>query len=350
VIHKKATLFLLVLFLVPLMLSRNTSEVQAQVQPVYEVAVSVPSLAGIVEEIGGPLVHVSILLEQQQDPHSFAVDPSILATAEAANLLVFTGHYQWEEDIANQTATPFISLHDENGLENYTDYGAAFSPLPGGIEFEGTNGNPHAYWLLPKNAIAIANATRAALSVLNSTMSDTWNSNFDSFIQKMDSFQSLIVSLNEIHGFSEMRAVTVSPAEAYVAETFGIQCVAVLQVEDLTISGTKLLEVQTALRNGTVKLILGSDIAQFESGGEYSYQLQADYGGTLIWWQTVFYPESDYFSMMTYNLGALVSGIEGRSGGIVNESVNIALIALISVLGIIVTIETVLLILRARAE
>jgi hypothetical protein len=54
--------------------------------------------------------------------------------------------------------------------------------------------------------------------------------------------------------------------------------------------------------------------------------------------------------MMTYNLGALVSGIEGRSGGIVNESVNIALIALISVLGIIVTIETVLLILRARAE
>jgi ABC-type Zn uptake system ZnuABC Zn-binding protein ZnuA len=350
VIHKKVTLLLLVLFLVPVAFSMQTPEVQAQIQPAYKVAVSVPSLAGIVEEIGGPLINLSVLLEQQVDPHSFTVSPAIIAIAQAADLLVITGHYQWEMDIANQTATPFISLHDDNALENYSDYGATLSPLPGGIEHEGSNGNPHAYWLLPKNAIAIANATRAALSILNSTLSDSLNTNFNNFIQKMDNLQSLIDSLNEIHKFSEMRAIVVSPAEAYVAETFGIQCDAVLQVEDLTLSGAKLLEVQTALRNGTVQLILGSDVAQFQAGGEYSYQLQADYGGILIWWQTVFYAESDYFSMMAFNLGALVSGIEGRSGGLVNESVNIALVAIISVLGIIVTIETILLIQRSRSE
>ena len=338
------------MFVVPLVFSRATLEVQAQVQSVYEVAVSVPSLAGIVEEIGGPLISVSVLLEQQVDPHSFTVTPSIIAAAAAADLLVFTGHFHWEVDIANQTATPFVSFHDVGAWKNYEDYGAALSALPGGIEFESTNGNPHAYWLLPKNAIAIANATRAALSILNSTLSNSWDNNFDFFIQKMDNLQSLIDSLNEIHGFSEMRAIVVAPAEAYVAETFGIQCDAVLQVEDITIPGAKLLEVQASLRNGSVQLILGSEVAQFQAGGEYSYQLQADYGGILIWWQTVFYAESDYFSMMAFNLGALVSGIEGRSGGVVNESVNIVLIALVSVLGIIVTIETILLIQRARAE
>ena len=348
--HKKATLLLLLLLLVPLVLSNTTVQVQAEVQPIHVVAVSVPSLAGIVEEIGGPLVRVSVLLEQQTDPHSFTVTPAIIAAAEAADILVFTGHFHWEQDIANQTAKPFISFHDEDAWERYEDFGAALSPLPGGIEFEGTNGNPHAYWLLPKNAIAIANATRAALSVLNSTLSDSWTSNFDSFIQKMENLQLLIGSLDEIHSFSEMQAIVVSPAESYVAETFGIQCDAVLQVEDITISAAKLIEVQTALRNGTVELILGSDVSQFQAGGEYAYQLQADYGGTLIWWQTIFYAESDYFSMMAFNLGALVSGIEGRSGGIVNESVNIGLIALVAVLGIIIVIETILLIQRARAE
>lgn len=349
-IHRKSTFLLFVLVIFPLVATGTIPEAKAQVQHKYEVAVSIPSLAGIIEGVGGSMVHVSVLLEQQADPHTFTVTPAIIATAEAADLLVFTGHFHWENDIANQTATPFISLHDDAAWENYEDYGAVLSPLPGGIESEGTNTNLHAYWILPRNAIAIANATRVALSTLNSTLSASWNTNFESFVQKMDSFQSLVNSLDDIHSFSDMRAVVVAPAEAYVAETFGIQCDAVLQVEDITLSGAKLLEVQEALRNGTVELILGSDVSQFQAGGEYAYQLQADYGGILIWWQTVFYAESDYFSMMAFNLGALVSGIEGRSGGIANESVNIGLIALVSVLGIIVVIETILLIQRAKAE
>ena len=64
----------------------------------------------------------------------------------------------------------------------------------------------------------------------------------------------------------------------------------------------------------------------------------------------MFYAEADYFSMMIYNLGALVSGIEGRSGGIIDQTVNIGLLALTGVLGFIALLEAVLLIQRARAE
>ncbi len=334
-----------------------TIEVQAQVQPVHNVAVSVASLADIVEDIGGSLINTSVLLNQETDPHAFTITPQILAIADAADLLVFTGHFHWEEDLANQTSTPYITFHDDGSWENYEDYGATYSPMPGGQvvdhEDEGDHshdGNPHAYWLLPKNAIAIANATRFALTTLNATLTDDWNTNFDAFIGKMDELQQLISELDEIYDFSQMRAIVVAPAEAYVAETFGIQCDAVLQVEDITLSGAKLLEVQTALRNGSVQLILGSDVSQFQTGGEFAYQIQADYGGTLIWWKTVFYSEADYFSLMTFNLGALVSGIEGRSGGSVDQSVNVGLLALTMVLGVIALIEAVLLVQRARAE
>ena len=352
--RKRSVLIPIALLVLPLLMSGMTGEVHAQVQPVHNVAVSVTSLAGIVEEIGGSLIDTSVLLEQETEPHAFTITPEILAIADAADLLVFTGHLHWEEELAIQTSTPFVTFHSENAWENYEDYGAEFSPFPGDAEEAGSehdhDGNPHAFWLLPKNAMAIANVTRAALTTLNGTHTDTWNANFATFVDKMDDLQNLISELDEIHEFSQMRAIVVAPAEAYVAEAFGIQCDAVLQIDEITISGAKLLEVQTALRNGSVQLIIGSDVAQFQAGGEFAYQIQADYGGTLIWWKTVFYAEADYFSMMIYNLGALVSGIEGRSGGIIDQTVNIGLLALTGVLGFIALLEAVLLIQRARAE
>jgi hypothetical protein len=174
--------------------------------------------------------------------------------------------------------------------------------------------------------------------------------NFEMFVESINELQELIDSLDEVYSFSEMHAVVVTPAEAYVAEAFGITSDAVLQIDEITISGGILLEVQQAIRNGSIDLIIGSDVAQFQTGGEFAYQMQADYGGVLIWWRTVFFAESDYFWMMNYNLGALVSGIEGRSGSNSDNTVNIGLIALAGVLGVLVTIESVLLIVRARAE
>lgn len=330
-----------------------TLEVHAQIVPTKSIAVSVPSLAGIVQEVAGSHYNTRVLLEQEADPHAFSVTPEIIATADEADLLVFTGDFYWEKELANLTSTPFIAFHDDNAWENYENYGAELSPMPGGeVEGVGNNheGNPHGFWLLPKNALAIANATRAALSTLNITMSNEWTSNFELFAESIRELEELIDSLDEVYGFSEMHAVVVAPAEAYVAEAFGIASDAVLQVEDITIPGAKLLEVQQAIRNGSINLIIGSDVSQFQTGGEFAYQLQADYGGVLIWWRTVFFAESDYFWMMNYNLGALLSGIEGRSGDITDNTVNIGLIALSSVLGILVAIESVLLIMRARAE
>ncbi|MHA2026669.1 MAG: metal ABC transporter substrate-binding protein [Candidatus Thorarchaeota archaeon] len=342
------------LFLLPLAISSVVLDVHAQSGPVHSIAVSVSSLAGIVEDVGGPRVSTSVLLQQETEPHAFTLTPDVIATADAADLLVFTGHFHWEEELANLTATPFISFHDDHAWENYEEFGAAFSPMPGAEEGLGGEhdheGNPHAFWLLPRNAIAVANATRAALTTLNSTMMTEWSTNFASFIDSMNDLQTTIETLDDIHGFSEMHAVVVSPAEAYVAEAFGITSDAVLQIEDLTLSGAKLLEVQEAIRNGSIGLIIGSDVSQFQTGGDFAYQIQVDYGGVLIWWRTVFFAESDYFWMMNYNLGALVSGLEGKSGTVTNNTVNVGLLALSGVLGVLVVIETGLLVMRARAE
>jgi len=335
-------------------MSGITLEVHAQVLPPRSIAVSVSSLAGIVHEVGGSHYDITVLLEQEIDPHAFTVTPEIIATADAADLLVFVGHFHWEEELANLTSTPFITFNDNAAWENYEDYGAKLSPMPGGgVEEEEEHnhgGNPHGFWLLPKNAIAVANATRAALTTLNITLASEWNSNFETLTESIQELEEKIDSLDEVYGFSEMHAIVVFPAEAYVAEAFGITADAVLQIEDITISSAKLFEVQQAIRNGSIDLIIGSDVAKLQTGGEFAYQLQADYGGILIWWKTIFFAESNYIWMMDFNLAALIVGIEEGPRDIVDNTVNIGLIALSGFLGVLVAIESVLLIIRARAE
>ena len=57
-----------------------------------------------------------------------------------------------------------------------------------------------------------------------------------------------------------------------------------------------------------------------------------------------------YRWMMDYNLMTLIGGLEEGPRDVVDNTVNIGLVALAGVLGVLVVIESVLLILRARAE
>ncbi|TFG32110.1 hypothetical protein EU527_10920 [Candidatus Thorarchaeota archaeon] len=334
-------------------------QVQAQETPLFKVGVSIAPLAGMVKAVGGVYVETFVILPEGTEPHAAQLPTQAILDAQEADLLVLTGHFPWEEDLVLQVAVDFITMDNESALASYHDFGARYSPMPGEehVELHSSAqehehvGNPHGWWLLPENAIAIANATRVAFSILNSTYSSYWETSFQQFVDDINAFQDLVISLDETYHFSTMKAVVIFPAEAYIAEAFGIEAVAYLQEGSVQISSNQLLEVQAALRNGSVHLILGSDVAKLQSAGEFAEQLIEDYGGTLIWLRAVsFSGLSDYISVMTYNLGALISGLEF---GIVAPSYSemiLILLAATSILAVIVIIETILLIQRARAE
>ena len=330
----------------------------AQLTPSVKVAASIEPLAGLVGEVGGTQVQVSVLLPEGIEPHAATLPPQAVADAEAADLLVLSGHFPWEQDLVSQVTTPYITLDDVSALEDYEDYGARLSEMPGTNEEDGTfiaaqhdhEGNPHGWWLLPTNALAIANATRAALTHINSTLSSYWEANFERFVLALDSLAHLVAETDITFGFSSMHTIVVTPAEAYVAEAFGIEVEAVLQVEQVLVSGAELLEIQDAIRNGTINLILGSDVARLQAGGEYAVQLSEDYSVPLVWCRAVFFEGlADYIAVMTYNLGSLTSGLEGRvaaGGGLVNP----ALIGLAGVLGLVAVLEAVILVRRAQND
>ncbi|TXT53943.1 MAG: conserved exported protein of unknown function [Candidatus Thorarchaeota archaeon] len=328
--------------------------VHAQESPILKVAVSITPLAGLVEAAGGDLIDTTILLPEGIEPHVAQLPQEAINAAEEADLLVFTGHFPWEESLATTVDTPFI------GLEDFEGYGAELSPFPGDEEHDHSvaqdehdhEGNPHGYWLLPRNAIAIANATRVALSGLNSTHSDTWSENFDAFVERVEDFQDLVIAFDSEYDFSELTAVVVFPAEAYVAETFGIEVVQVLQEgENTFISGGELLEIQNGLGNGSIDIIIGSEVALLQAGGEFATQLAQDTNSPLSWVRTLSFAEmNDYVSLMTYNLGAIVNSLNQAEASAGEGTIILVLIGVSGILAVIAILEAIVLIQRAKSE
>lgn len=331
-------------------------ETSAQLTPALNVAVSIQSLAGIVREVGGVHTEVSVLLPEGIEPHAFTLTPTVLDLANAADMLVLTGHFAWESELANLVGKPYITLDDYEafGVELLPLHGSSSSGVISGLgnyQHE-HDANLHGYWLLPQNAIAIANATRDLCSSLNSTYSQFWGNRFEEFVGAVTELEAFISELNIIHQLSNRRVIITFPVEAYIAETLGLQVRGLLmEDENVFISGPELLMVEQALQNGSIDLILASDIAQLQAAGEFAQQLSSDSGVPLIWVRTVFSTLEDYIGLMAYNTGVITTGL---SGGIPPAAdfltISMPVIIIAVVLATIVIIELVLLLRCTRAQ
>jgi ABC-type Zn uptake system ZnuABC Zn-binding protein ZnuA len=328
----------------------------AQSTPAIQIAVSIQPLGGIVREVGGVQAEVSVLLPEGIEPHAFTLTQAVIDIATAADMLVLTGHFAWEEELAIQVGKPYITLED------YESFGATLLPLLGhtpleqkgleGIRQHEHNENLHGYWLLPQNAIAIANATRNLCSVLNSTYSQYWQDRFSEFVSKVAELEAFISDQNILHQLSILNVIITFPAEAYIAETLGLQVKGLLmEGENVFITGPELIEVEQALQNGSISLILASDIAQLQAAGEFAQQLSSDSGIPIVWVRVVFSALEDYVGIMAYNTGVISTG---ASGGLPPAadflSISMPVIVIAAVLGILAVLELVLLIRCTRAQ
>ncbi|MFW9984946.1 MAG: metal ABC transporter substrate-binding protein [Candidatus Odinarchaeota archaeon] len=312
----------------------------SQTTPALEIAVSIQSLAGIVREVGGEEAEISVLLPEGVEPHAFSLTQAVIDAANAADMLVLTGHFEWEEELATFVGKPYITIAD------YEAFGAELLPL------NGHDQNLHGYWLSPKNAKAIANATRDLCSSLNSTYSQYWQNRFDEFVFKVKALEAFIAEQQLQYQLSNKQVIITFPAEAYIADALGLQVKGLLMKgENIFISGPELVVVEQALRNGSIHIILASDVARLQAAGDFAQQLSSDSGVPIVWVRIVFSDLEDYVGIMGYNTGVVVTGV---SSGILPASdlltISMPVIIIATVLGVIAIIELVLLIRCTRSE
>ncbi len=312
----------------------------AQTTPALRIAVSIQSLAGIVREVGGEQTEVSVLLPEGVEPHAFSLTQAVIDVANTADMLVLTGHFEWEEELATLVGKPHVTLDD------YLAFGADLLPL------HEPDQNLHGYWLSPQNAKAIANATRNLCTSLNSTYTQYWQNRFDEFVSKLAELEVFIAEQQLQYQLSNKQVIITFPAEAYIADTLGLQVKGLLMKgENIFISGPELVTVEQALRNGSINLILASDVARLQAAGEFAQQLSSDSGVPIVWVRIVFSILEDYIGIMGYNTGVVVTGVSsGIPPAIDLLTISMPIIIIAAVLGVIAVIELVLLIRCTRSE
>jgi ABC-type Zn uptake system ZnuABC Zn-binding protein ZnuA len=332
---------------------RHTS---AQTTPALRVAVSIQPLGGIVREVGGTQAGVSILLPEGIEPHAFALTQTVIDMAVAADLLVLTGHFDWEEELATLVGKPYITLDD------YEAFGASLLPLDGlvsHVQCSISAGQPHehdenlhGYWLLPRNAVAIANATRDLFSSFNSSYSQYWDNRFSEFAGEVSALEAFIAEQKVVHQLTNAKVIITFPAEAYIAKALGLQVRGLLMKgENVFISGPELIAVEQALQNGSIHLLLASDVAQLQAAGEFAQQLSVDSGVPLVWVRAVFSTLDDYVGLMAYNTGVVTTGVSGGIPPAIDFlTISMPVIIITAILGAIAVIELVLLLRCTRVR
>ncbi len=311
------------------------------------VVVSIAPLAGIVEAVGSYRVSVEVLIPEGVEPHTLQASPELIKKAMEADLIVHTGHFPFEEELVKITGKPSV------GLEDYKAHGLSLSPMPGRIHTgDGTGVNMHGYWLKPDNALAIAEAVTEKLKEIDIDHSDVYTRELNSFEAKIERLKSYINEISDEYGLKNFKAVITFPAEAYVAEAFGIEVEESLVIgENVFVGGKALMEIEDRLRMGEVNFILSSEMAKQMKAGEFAQRLASDTGSPLIYVRVLTFGDlHDYTALIMYNAGVLTASIDAlEHTGTTSEQTNQwPYIIAIVVLAFIGAIEAILLIKKGK--
>ena len=154
---------------------------------------SLPSVASIVEEIGGSRIEVVSILQGVENPHTFSLKPGALKNLERAKLIFVIG------------------LHMEDWLPKGILRQKGYS-LADSLDIKG---NPH-IWLSLQYTERIAEQVKKALIRI---MPD------DSvyFVKRMVVFRTMLKTLKKSHCLNGRKVVTMFPAFDYLLEELGME-------------------------------------------------------------------------------------------------------------------------------
>lgn len=309
----------------------------AQREKGVKVAVAIDILKPIAYSIVGDIGEVYSIVPEGAEPHEFTLTPSIVREASSSDLIVITGHMEWEMKLVERIAEdkhvqPYsISLN----LLNLTGIRI--------LMIEGKR-NIHGFWLLPDNAVVIAEALVDKLSKLRPGYSEEFSSNLMTFKKQVSNLKAFLNELSKKYGSSGKKVVTCFYAEQYVAEAMGLEVGSVLVGEEGMISSESLSRVYDGLKAGEYAFIIASDTALLMSGVRGALkQVSRETGCSVAYVLAVTANGLEkYDDIMYYNAGQVFSALLSEHGS-ASTGFDIYLLTTIIAL-LIIVLETVLLV------
>ena len=265
-------------------------------------------------------------------------------TALASQLLVSSGHVAWETQLEQvmsekRGGVPFSEI----GLDLYRDLKDQMTFL----QVPGAGGeNIHGYWLLPSNAMVIAEAIEHKLEGIDPAGAAVYKANLQKFDDRVAGLQQLIDATTSSRGLRGMGVAVAFYEEQYVAYSLGLNVSMVLIGEELDIKPSVLDEAGKGFASGYLRGIIVADIVQQMPVYQSLLTLSGEQKVPVVL-VTVFEMAAlpDYVDMMTFNLGSAASmqKVEGQTGGDVSTYIYV-----IVILAFVAIAEGVILFMRGR--
>lgn len=306
---------------------------------IIRITVSIDILKSIVSPIISEFGEVHSIVSGEVDPHSFTLTPEAVNIARGSDLLIITGHMEWEEDLVNQIA-------EEKGV------GADSISINilnlNGIRILNINGdrNIHGFWLLPDNALIIAEKVKEKLSALKLELAEKLSENYERFRREVSNLKIFLRNLSDKYGSHNRSVVIGFYAEQYIAEAMGLRVDSVLIGEEGTVLPESLKNVYEGCKSGKYACLIVSDTALLMEGVRSALEKISEETGCLTAYVLVTSANGleNYDAIMYYNAGQVYSALLAKHKAISN-GINIYLF-LITALLLVIIFETILLVRR----
>lgn len=313
------------------------------------VAVSIGSLAPLVYAAGGNFVEVVSLVPAGTDPHEFIPTPDTVSLATSSSLVVISGHIGWESKLVEEVASnkklsvSDVSINCFSDLKNNLTLLSLPSDLGGGI-------NLHGFWLLPDNALVIVKDIADKLSVIDSAHASYYHYNYELFKSELGAFKSFITETLKSHNLYSKAVVAVTPDAQYMLAAFNFNVSQIMVNEGEEARPGVISTIRDGLKSGEFALIVATDLSTQSSEFKSAEELSKEFKVPLAATYTISSENlRDYFSLMSFNLGNIVSSYTTYSSSAVSQgldTLHYSLIALSSVLFVLVLVETFILLRR----
>lgn len=305
---------------------------------IVRITVSIDILKSIVSPIVNEFGEVHSIVSGEVDPHSFTLTPEAVNIARGSDLLIITGHMKWEEDLVSQIA-------EEKGVS--ADSISINILNLDGIRILDINGdkNIHGFWLLPDNALIIAEKVKEKLSALRFELAEKLSENYERFRRKVSNLKVFLRNLSDKYGSHNRSVVTGFYAEQYIAEAMGLRVDSVLIGEEGTVLPESLKNIYEGCESGRYVCLIVSDTALLMEGVRGALEKISKETGCSIAYVLVTSANGleNYDAIMYYNAGQVYSALLAKHKAISNGT-NIIYLFLITVLLLVIIFETILLV------
>jgi len=315
---------IILLVIVGSLLLVTASSAWAAAKPL--VVATIAPLAAIASEVGGAEVDVEYIVPVTSDPHQYVPTLEDAELAMQADLFLEIGKEPFLKSLPADRGRIKLTWRD------WIDAGLY-------VEYE----NPHYIWLYPPNVVKVAQLIAEKLSLLDPQNKEFYIRNAEKFAGRVERLKEWGLRYVESHGVSGAPIVAVGSHFIPLLEFYGFKVIGPLLMGEgqMPNPSDTAQFAQEAKRSGAgIIVVLYSQRDADE--GRIGRAIAEEIGAGIVYLHGAqFSGGDDYVEYIKYTMATLVGGLEAGTPRHAGESL---LEAVVSILGILLVIETFMLV------